>query len=164
MSKVNIAAANDALSPDFLDFVQSLNEHSVDYVLIGGYALGIHGVLRATADIDFLYRGTQANVRRLCAAMVGFGAPSAVINATTLMKVEAVTQFGSPPFRIDLLNTIDGVRFAEVWKGAIRTSVEGQSLRVIGLRELRKNKTASGRPKDRDDLRRLKAVKSAAHD
>ena len=161
MSKGIDAAANDALSPDFLDFVQSLNEHRVDYVLIGGYALGVHGVLRATADIDFLYRGTRANVRRLCTALAAFGAPSELIDEAALMKVESVTQFGSPPVRIDLLNTIDGVTFADVWKGAIRTQVEGHPLRVIGLRELRKNKAASNRPKDRDDLRRLKAVKRA---
>lgn len=61
---------NDALSPDFLDFIVSLNEHKVVFVLVGGYALGVHGVVRATGDIDFLYRRTKQNVRRLCTAML----------------------------------------------------------------------------------------------
>jgi predicted nucleotidyltransferase len=148
---------NDALSPDFLDFVTCLNEQDVDFVLIGGYALAIHGVVRATGDIDFLYRRTKAAVRRLCAAMEDFGAPSEVIDEDALMTPEIVTQFGQPPFRIDLLNAIDGVSFEQVWAGAATVKLQGQTIRVIGLAELRANKMATGRPRDAEDVRRLAA-------
>jgi hypothetical protein len=76
---------NDALSQDFLDFLTCLNEHGVDFVLVGGYALAIHGVVRATGDIDFMYRRTKTTVRRLCAAMEDFGAPPEVIDEDALM-------------------------------------------------------------------------------
>ncbi len=151
---------NDALSPDFLDFIVCLNERRVDFVLIGGYALGVHGIVRATGDIDFLYRRTKSNVSRLCAAMKDFGAPLGVIDEDALMTPEIVTQFGHPPHRIDLLSAIDGVGVGQVWAGAISITVQGQKMRVIGLAELRANKAATGRRKDAEDLRRLSARKS----
>jgi predicted nucleotidyltransferase len=77
------------------------------------------------------------------------------------MTAGIVTQFGQPPQRIDLLNEIDGVTFPEVWKGAATVSIDTQKMRVIGLTELRKNKGATGRKKDKEDLRRLKASKAS---
>ena len=140
-----------------LDFLLCLNDKKVDFVLVGGYALGVHGVVRATGDIDFFYRPTQKNVRRLCLAMLAFGAPENVIDETALLAPDTVTQFGQPPYRIDLLNGIDGVTFAETWKGADQREIDGHQIRVIGLRELRKNKSATGRKKDEEDIRRLNA-------
>ena len=127
---------NDALSPDFVDFIACLDEQQVGFVLVGAYALGVHGVVRATGDLDVLYRRSRANVQRLLAAMQEFGAPAEIIDEEALLTEDIVTQFGQPPYRIDLLNAIDGVTFAEVWK----------------------NKRASGRRKDKDDLRMLDAM------
>jgi hypothetical protein len=93
-------AKNVVLSPDFLDFIACLNRHRVAYVLIGGYALAIYGVVRATGDIDFLYRRTASNVRRLCVALEDFGAPPVVVDESALLTPEIVTQFGTPPVRI----------------------------------------------------------------
>jgi hypothetical protein len=149
------AEANTGLSPDFHDFIVLLNEHKVECVLVGGYALGVHGVIRATGDIDFMYRRTRGNVRRLIGAMSQFGAPANVIDEEALMKAGIVTQFGKPPKRIDLLNEIDGVTFPEVWKGAATVRIDGQKIKVIGLKELRTNKGATGRKKDEEDLRQL---------
>lgn len=149
--------SGEGLSPHFLDFIQCLNDRRVDFVLIGGYALGVHGVVRATGDMDFLYRRTRANVRRLCEAMNDFGTPPELIDEAVLMTPEIVTQFGLPPHRIDLLNAIDGVTAHKVWTGAISTTVQGLPMKVIGLAELRLNKKATGRKKDEDDLRRLEA-------
>jgi hypothetical protein len=147
--------ANTGLSPDFVDFIVFLNEHKVECILVGGYALGVHGVVRATGDIDFLYRRTKSNVKRLIGAMIQFGAPANVIDEDALMKAGIVTQFGKPPQRIDLLNEIDGVTFPEVWKGATTARIDGQKISVIGLKELRTNKGATGRKKDEEDLRQL---------
>ena len=155
MSKPSDGEANSGLSPDFLDFIVCLNERHVDFVLVGGYAMGVHGVVRATGDIDFLYRRTRKNVRNLCAAMNDFGAPREVIDQASLRTSGIVTQFGNPPYRIDLLNEIDGVSFLEVWNGATTVTLDGQKIRVIGLSELKKNKNATGRKKDEEDVRRL---------
>ena len=159
MGKRAVGEVNDVLSADFFDFIICLNERGVDVVLIGGYALGIHGVIRATGDIDFLYRRTKKNVRRLCRAMDDFGAPPEVIDVDALMIPEIVTQFGQPPHRIDLLNTVDGVGFDQVWRGATFMTIQGQKVRVIGLAELQLNKAATGRKRDADDARRLMSVR-----
>lgn len=150
-----------AFSPDFLDFIVALSENKVDVVLVGGYALAVHGVIRATADIDFLYRCTPANVSRLCAALREFGAPENIIDEQALLQPDTVTQFGQPPRRIDLLNAIDGVTFAEVWKGAERTDIEGNEVRVIGRAELERNKAATGRKKDLSDIRALRSKRGS---
>src|SRR5258707_2292275 len=118
MNRRSAGGKDASFSPDFLDFIVCLNERRVDFLVVGGYALGFHGVIRATADIDFFYRRTKANVRRLCSAMEDFGAPLSVIDEEALMTIEIVTQFGQPPHRIDLLNAIDGVTFERVWTGA----------------------------------------------
>jgi hypothetical protein len=150
---------NDALSPDFVDFIACLDEQKVGFVLVGAYALGVHGVVRATGDLDVLYRRSRANVRRLLTAMQEFGAPAEIIDEEALLTQDIVTQFGQPPYRIDLLNAIDGVTFAEVWKGAVAVAIGEHLVRVIGIHELKKNKRASGRKKDKDDLRRLDSIR-----
>lgn len=161
MTTGGIEEPRGAFSPDFLDFIVTLIENKVDFVLVGAYALAVHGVIRATADMDFLYRCTPANVTRLCAALREFGAPENVIDEQALIEPDTVTQFGQPPHRIDLLNAIDGVTFKEVWKGAERIDIEGNKMRVIGRPELRRNKAATGRKKDLSDIRALKAKRGA---
>jgi len=149
--------SNRALSlpQDFLDFIALLNEHHVEFVLVGGYALGVHGYVRATGDIDFLYRLTDANVARLCTSLTEFGAPPHLINRDALLDPDVVTYFGMPPLRIDLLSSISGVESDVVFDGAIDASVAGQRLRVIGRLELESNKRASGHEQDLQDLRAL---------
>lgn len=156
MSDAPPAESNDRLASDFLDFIVCMNEQMVEFVLVGGYAVGIHGVVRATGDIDFFYRRTEENVQRLCAALAAFGAPPNVVSSDTLMTPDMVTYFGEPPYRIDLLGDVDGVSFDEVWAGSAHFEIEGQQVRVIGLAELRRNKAATGRKKDRQDLRELR--------
>ena len=146
---------NDVLSPDFLDFINCLDRRGVEYVLVGGYALAVYGVIRATGDIDFFYRRTEANVRHLCEALRDFGAPGNVIDKDMLLRPDIVTQFGEPPFRIDLLNAIDGVTFERAWSGAMHAEIDGNKVRIIGRVDLRVNKLATGRSKDRDDARKL---------
>lgn len=144
-----------AFPADFLDFIQALNASGVEYLLVGGYAVGIHGHVRATSDIDFLYRPTPENVARLVEALRHFGAPPDVIDPTHLATPDSVTAFGVPPTRIDLLATISGLTFDQATAGALQIEVAGESLPIIGLAALRANKQASGRERDLDDLRRL---------
>ncbi len=160
MSRAAIGGINDSLGPDFSDFVAAMNAHAVDFVLVGVYAVGVYGVVRATSDIDFLYRCSADNVARLCHALAEFGAPEIVIDPVALLNPDTVSAFGSPPHRIDLLASISGVDFEMVWQGAQRITIGDLTLRVIGLAELRQNKSATGRAKDKSDLRLLPKPKS----
>jgi hypothetical protein len=144
-----------AFPVDFMDFVHALNANGVEYLLVGGYAVGVHGYVRATVDIDFFYRRTPENVTRVLAALQEFGAPPVVLDRAHLEAPDTVTAFGEPPIRIDLLSELSGVTFDEAREGAVEVPLDGELLPVIGLRALRANKAASGRPKDRHDLEQL---------
>ena len=127
----------------------------MDYLLVGGYALAVHGVVRATGDIDFFYRMTESNVELLCMALEDFGAPDNIVDSEALLTPDTVMQFGQSPHRIDLLNTIDGVTFEKAWSGAVEASIGGLVVRVIGKSDLRTNKLATGRVRDEEDVRHL---------
>jgi hypothetical protein len=157
-----VLQSNASLADDFRDCIECLNSHQVVFVLVGGYAVGWHGVVRATGDIDFLYEQKAKNVARLCAALREFGAPDRLIDSKFLLSPNAVTQIGRTPLRIDLLAAITGVTFSEVRAGAVEVELDRQRLLVIGITELRRNKRATGRAKDQEDLRRLDAVFNAS--
>lgn len=144
-----------ALPEDFTDFVHALNANGVEYLLVGGYAVGVHGYVRATVDIDFFFRRTPENVTRLLTALQEFGAPPVTLDRAHLEAPDTVTAFGEPPIRIDLLSGLSGVTFDEAREGALHVALDGDVLPVIGLRALRANKQASGRPKDHHDLEQL---------
>jgi hypothetical protein len=144
-------SANTGLSPDFQDFARALAEHGVDAVLVGGYAMGAYGVVRATEDIDFFYRATPANVARLCDALAAFGAPPSVIDPQALCAPDTVVMFGAPPQRIDLLSSLSGVSFDEASTGGPLIALAGVPLRVVARDALIRNKRATGRPKDLAD-------------
>jgi predicted nucleotidyltransferase len=153
-----VSQTNASLAEDFRDCIECLNARRVTFVLVGGYAVGWHGVIRATGDIDFLYEPTAANVARLCSALRDFGAPDHLIDREFLLSPNAVTQIGRDPLRIDLLSAITGVAFNEVRAGADEVELDGQRLLIIGINELLTNKSATGRAKDKDDVRRLRAA------
>ena len=140
---------------DFADFVHALNANGVEYLLVGGYAVGVHGYVRATVDIDFFYRRTPENVTRVLAALQEFGAPPVVLDRAHLEAPDTVTAFGEPPIRIDLLSGLSGVTFDEAREDAVQVPLNADLLPVIGLRALLTNKKASGRPKDRHDVELL---------
>jgi hypothetical protein len=146
------------LPDDFRDCIIAMHLHDVEFVLVGAHALGVHGIVRATGDIDLLYRQTPSNVASLCAALRDFGAPPVLIDPVFMQTRDAIIQIGLPPLRIDLLSAVSGVSFDEVWNGSLLVEFGQNALRVMGVRELLANKRASGRPKDLDDVRRLEAV------
>ncbi len=140
---------------DFVDFVHAMNTRGVEYLLVGGYAVGVYGHVRATVDIDFFYRRTSENVTRLLAALQDFGAPPVTLDRSHLEMPDAVTAFGEPPMRIDLLSEICGVSFDAAQVESMEARVAGEAVPVIGLAALLANKRASGRRKDLDDLAHL---------
>lgn len=146
---------NTKLSRDFRECIELLITHGVEFVLVGGYAVGWYGFVRATGDIDFLYQQSPTNVRQLCSALQAFGAPNHLVDQQFLLSQGAVTQIGNEPLRIDLLGSISGVTFEEVRTGAVEVDLDGQRVLIIGLEQLLTNKRASGRQKDKEDVKQL---------
>ena len=143
------------LNKDFKEFVGLLNSTGVEFLLVGGYALAAHGRPRYTGDLDIWVDADPANVRLLLRALDLFGFGSLGLIDADFLQPDSVVQLGYPPARIDLLTSIDGVRFGECYPRRMTLSVSGVDLPIINLQDFRTNKLASGRLKDLADLQSL---------
>jgi predicted nucleotidyltransferase len=143
------------LGPDFVEFLNLLNEHRVRYLLIGGYAVAVHGHVRATNDIDVWIEATPENARRTEAAIREFGFDLPELTTERLLDARVITRMGVPPMRIEVLSAISGVSFEEAYVNRISVDVDSIRVPVIGLEDLLANKRASGRAKDLADVEEL---------
>lgn len=143
------------LPPDFSEFLRLLNVHDVEYLLVGGYAVAIHGYPRATVDMDVWVAMQEANGRRIVAALDEFGFALPEVTAELFLGPERIVRMGVAPTRIEILTSIDGVDFDECRRRSVSIELDGMSVPVIGLADLRVNKRAAGRTKDLLDLENL---------
>jgi len=141
------------LPDDFRDLLVALADAAVEFVLIGGWAMAVHGRPRATEDLDLLVRATPANSARVFAALADFGAPVGPhgIDAATFSSEGPAYRLGMKPLRIEVLTKISGVSFDEAASEPVHADVDGRVVAVIGRRALLQNKRAAGRHKDLDD-------------
>lgn len=146
------------VNPDFRDLFAALNAAGAEYLLVGGYALAVHAAPRFTKDLDVWVNPTAGNAPRVMAALRAFGAPLGELSEADLTTPGIVFQMGLPPNRIDLLTSIDGVRFPEAWPSRVVTEYGGAPLPVIGREALIANKRASARPQDLVDVQTLEAA------
>jgi predicted nucleotidyltransferase len=147
------------LEKDFEDFVALLNKHHVDYMIVGGYALAFHGKPRHTGDLDIWIDISNDNAEKVTAVIADFGMRSLGIEKEDFLQKGIITQIGYPPLRIDILNEIDGVDFKEAYISKLIIDVDGLMINYIGLDDLIKNKTSSGRQQDLTDVNSLKKLK-----
>ena len=143
------------LPTDFKDFLKLLNENAVEYLLVGGYAVGHHGYPRATGDMDIWIARSEANSERVAAALRGFGFSSGDITLGVFLEADRIVRMGNPPLRIELLTSISGVEFADCWLKREMIFMDGIPISVIDIDSLKVNKQASGRLKDLNDLEHL---------
>ena len=143
------------LNSDYREMLSILNEEKVDYLIVGAYAMAAHGVPRATGDIDIFVRATPANSKKIYRALARFGAPLAELDSNQFSEEGIVLQIGVAPCRIDILTQIDGVDFDEAEQGRVVFEIEEMAIPFIGLAELKKNKLATGRVRDRLDVELL---------
>ncbi len=137
------------------EFIESLNAHNVEYVVAGAYALAFHGVPRYTGDIDILVRPSPDNAARLENVLRDFGFAALGLTASDFLQPDQVVQLGLPPNRIDLLTSLTGVGFEEVWEGRLGGDLSGLPVHFIGLDAFARNKRATGRAQDKADLEAL---------
>jgi hypothetical protein len=143
------------MNPDYRDMLSALSEAGVEYLVVGAYAMAVHGVPRATGDLDVWIRPSSDNATRAIAALRRFGAPLQDLTASDLCRPGTVFQIGVAPRRIDMLTAIDAVSFDEAWKARASIRVDDIEVWVIGRDALLKNKRATGRPRDRADAEQL---------
>ncbi|MCG8604505.1 hypothetical protein MJD09_05825 [bacterium] len=143
------------MNQDFREFIQSLNDNDVDYLVIGGYAVAFHGHPRYTKDLDIGLRLTKDNVQRLLNALDDFGFSSQDLRVEDFLNPDEVVQLGQPPNRIDLLTEVQGVDFDNCYQRRVEEDFNGVVVKFIDLENLRKNKKAAGRHQDLADLDHL---------
>ena len=144
------------LAPDFEEFCALLNDHRVEFVIVGAYALAFHGAPRYTGDLDILVRPTDENGARLLTAIAAFGFPTAAVTPQDIVHGNKVIQMGEIPVQLHVMSAIDGVTFDEVWDGRKAGRLGQQDVAFIGEAEFVKNKRAAGRLKDLADIQALR--------
>jgi hypothetical protein len=143
------------LNSDFKEFIQLLNENQVKYLVIGGYAVAVHGHPRYTKDIDIWIEMTAENADRLLTALNQFGFGSLGLSPQDFQSPDQIIQLGYPPNRIDLITTPDGIDFDTCYTSKLEVTINDIPVQFIDLNNLKKNKKASGRLQDLADLENL---------
>ena len=142
---------------DFHDVLAALVARDVRFLVVGAHALAAHGVPRVTGDLDVWVEPTAMNAARAWRALVEFGAPLETLHVreSDLTVRDQVMQLGLPPFRVDIMTSISGVEFDEAWPGALQGTLFEVPVRFLGRDAFIRNKRASGRQKDLQDIRSL---------
>ncbi len=141
---------------DFSDFISALNKTGTEYILVGGYAVIMHGYFRTTQDLDIWVNKTKENHLKLSKAFAIFGMPLFDMTLENFMSEKFdVFSIGRSPIRIDIITKLKGIEFAEAFEHALQKELEGLKVNYLHLNDLIKAKKASGRGKDLDDIDKL---------
>jgi hypothetical protein len=148
-------AGGTVLNPDFKEFIKSLNDNGVRYLVVGGYAVALHGYPRYTKDMDVWVEMTAENASKIVKALNQFGFGSLDLKESDFIVPDQIVQLGYPPRRIDILTTLPGVEFSECFPLHVMVNIEDVSVNFIDIESLKKNKKATGRHQDLADLENL---------
>jgi hypothetical protein len=140
------------MNADFLDLLTALSAADARFLIVGGYAVGVHGRPRATKNLDLWIEVSADNAKKVMRALRDFGAPLGDLTETDLEAPGTGFKMGEPPSRVDILTHIEGVRFDDAWPRRVETSFGSVRCAVIGRDDLITNKRAAGRPQDLADV------------
>lgn len=143
------------MNQDFVDLLRAFLDADVRFMVVGAYALAIHGRPRATGDLDVWIESTPDNAGRVMRALKAFGAPVDQIAEADFASPGVVYQLGVAPGRIDVLTELSGLTFDAAWPGHVERQFGSVTVPVIGLEDFIRNKRATGRAKDLGDIEGL---------
>lgn len=151
----NITAGRAMLTPDYGEFIRSLNDNAVRYLVVGGYAVALHGHPRYTKEFDIWVDLERDSAERIVRALDTFGFGSLGLKPQDFLEADQVVQLGYPPNRIDLITSLPGVEFEACYAARLEVALDQVKVNFIDLENLRKNKQASGQFQDLADLENL---------
>lgn len=145
-------------NPHFSELLQKLYAHAVEFLIVGGYAVAKYAEPKFTKDLDIWIRNTPENAAKVYAALAEFGAPlkSDKLNFEDFTSDDITYQIGVVPLRVDVMTHIDGVFFGDAWQRRVKGIMAGVEVNFISPEDLIRNKQASGRPSDLEQLRHLR--------
>jgi hypothetical protein len=150
---------------DFKELLSAFNAHNVKYLVVGGYAVSLHGQPRATKDLDLFIKADAANAAAVYAALASFGAPLVSITVEDFFDARKFIRFGKEPVAVDILPSIDGVDFDEAWAKRVSQIIDpdrGLVAFFISRDDLIASKLATGRLRDLADAQDLRAAADAS--
>ena len=150
--------SNNIFNLDFLEFLELLEKHKVDFLLVGGYAVVLHGYIRSTGDMDLWIERTNENYQKLKKVYLDFSAPIFPEEQFS-NPIFNVWGIGVEPSKIEILTQVDGLLFDESYKKRKYFKVDKLQIPYIDFEDLIKNKLASGRYKDLADIEQLNKLK-----
>jgi hypothetical protein len=140
---------------DFKELLELFNEHKIEYMIVGAYALAYHGAPRFTGDIDIFVKPSIENAERILLALADFGFGSLNLKKEDFQNPDSVVQLGVPPVRIDIITSLTGVTWEEADQGKVEGLYGDESVHFLGKEQYIANKRAIGRKKDLADLEAL---------
>lgn len=151
--------ANNVFPDHFREFIEALNTHEVEYLLIGGYAVGAYGYIRGTGDLDIFLNSTEENAEKAIAACIEYGIPKKNLTKEMFI-IPKMIGIGEPPMRIEILKKLDTVDFQYTFQRVVKTVVDGVPINVISLDDLIVLKKAAVKGRDTEDLNYLLKLKT----
>ena len=143
------------LNNDYKDILLALSNRKAKFLLVGAYAMAVHGYPRSTMDIDLWVKSDPVNAILVLQALEDFGAPSDNLTQNDLQKEELIFQIGVAPRRIDIITSVDGLNFEEAFENSKTVEIEEIPIQVLSINDLIKNKRSTGRNKDLVDAESL---------
>jgi hypothetical protein len=143
------------LTPDFKEFIRLLNKNDVHYLVIGGYAVALHGYPRYTKDLDIWIDRNPKNAEKIMLALEEFGFGSLDLKATDFLEPNQIIQLGYPPNRIDIITSASGIEFEACFESKLVLKINDLEILFIDLENLKKVKKSTGRLQDLADLEKL---------
>lgn len=143
------------LSKDFKEFVALLNENDVKYLVVGGYAVALHGHPRYTNDLDVWIKMSPDNADKVLKVLEKFGLASLKLKPEDFLEKNQIIQLGYPPNRIDLLTALKDVEFDDCYETRVQVTIQNVKINFIDIENLKKNKRATGRLQDLADVEKL---------
>lgn len=136
------------------DVFSSLQRHNVRYLVIGGIAAVLHGVPRATFDLDILIEASPENAKKMLEAFLEAGLGTAALITPEELLSQEITIF-KDRVRIDVQTSTPGLKFKDAWKRRETMEYQKQKFYVVSRKDLISSKRAAGRPVDLEDVRLL---------
>jgi len=143
------------LNKDFKEFIELLNANNVKYLIVGGYAVGIHGYPRYTKDLNIWILVSHENAVNVLNSLKQFGFGLLGLQKEDFLKPDEFVQLGYPPNRIDIVTSCDGIEFETCYQSRKQVIIDDLTINFIDIENLKKNKKASARPQDLADLDNL---------
>jgi hypothetical protein len=147
------------LTEDFKEFIRLLNEHQVEYIIVGGHAVIYYGYVRYTGGLDVWINNSSDNAEKILIVLKEFGFESIDLKKRDFMKKDIIVQLGCEPDRIDIITSVEGLDFIKCYNRSVETNYDHEKIRLLSLKDLRVNKKAVGRLQDLTDLEKLKRKK-----